>query len=483
MITFTPYLVRPVVKPFNYQLQGVSFAHSKNGRVLICDEMGLGKSLQALLYAKENKLARPVIVVCPANVKTHWQHEAFVHIGMRSEILQGRKSVRANRKTLARYPMLIVNYEILHAWLPYLLSLNPQLVIIDEIHRVKSPTVKCSKAVRELCEQVPHILALGGTPLENRPTELWNICNILQPKHKKFRSYWKFGLEFSKPVKQRGRWTFKGAKNTKRLHRLLTRTIMIRRLKEDVLDQLPKKTRIVLPVAMDNPREYEQAKHNFRAWLRKNKPAKARVAGKQGWKAQQMTQLGYLKQLAARLKLKAVTDWIDNYFEETEKKLVVFAIHHEIVDKLKERYKDCCVTLTGKTSKRERLSAVEQFIKDKRVKLFIGNVQAAGTGVNGLQHATDTSLTIELDWKSTTHDQADKRLDRLGQTAPVSCYYLVAKDSIEQTLCEIQQTKRQMLGAIMDGKEDGGSELDIFDQLCAALEKEKEPKFRKGTKR
>lgn len=460
------------ITPYQFQLEGVAFAESKNGRALIGDEMGLGKTLQALLYAKGHKKARPIVIVCPANVKTHWQLEALKHLGMQGPALHGRTPPKRKRGLAPRAPIFIINYEILHYWLDYLTGLKPQLVIVDEVHRVKSIQAKCSKAVRALCEKVPYILGLGGTPLENRPTELWNICNILRPNHKKFRSYWKFGLEFSTPVKTRGRWTFKGAKNTKRLHRLLTRAVMIRRLKEDVLDQLPKKTRIVLPVQMDNPREYEKARHDFRAWLRQNAPRKARVAGKRGWKAQQITQLGYLKRLAAKLKMRSVTDWIDNFFEETDKKLVVFAIHHEIVDLLKARYKNCCITLTGNTSKKDRKLAVEQFVKDKKTKLFIGNVQAAGTGVNGLQHATDTSLTIELDWKSTTHDQADARLDRLGQSLPVSCFYMIAEQSIEETLCAIQQDKRQMLGGILDGKESNGQELDIYDQLCKAMEKE-----------
>lgn len=456
-----------MTEPYQYQLEGVDFIDSRGGRALVGDDMGLGKSFQSLLWADDNKTARPIIAVCPANVKYHWQNEALSHFGLRAEILHGRKPPK-RRKEFLQHPMLIINYEIVKHWLKFLKGYKPKLLIIDEIHRVKNPNSQCSQAIRELSYVVPHVIELGGTAMENWPDELWHPLHILDPE--RFDNYLKFAFKHCRVKRTPWGWDFRQAKKPKRLHKLLCK-YMIRRLKTDVLKELPAKTRIVIPVEMSNKREYQTAVKDFRSWLSTNAPKSANKMRRKSWKAEQVVKLGYLKRLAAKLKLPAVFDWIDDYLEETNEKLVVFGIHRAIMSALETRYKGQCVTLTGATAKNKRRDVVDQFVNDKSIRLFFGNIKAAGVGVNGLQKAASNALTIELDFKPSTHNQAIGRLDRLGQTSPVTDYVLIAKDSMEIKLCSLLQDKNEDSIAVLDGKQKKkGRELDIYDQLTLALD-------------
>jgi SWI/SNF-related matrix-associated actin-dependent regulator 1 of chromatin subfamily A len=171
--------------------------------------------------------------------------------------------------------------------------------------------------------------------------------------------------------------------------------------------------------------------------------------------------MGYLKRLAAELKTKAVTDWIDTFLEETEEKLVVFAIHKSIINVLKERYPNS-VVVTGSVTGKKRQRAVDKFQRHKGTRLFIGNLQAAGVGLT--LTASSTVVFAELGWTPGEHTQGEDRVHRIGQKYPSTCYYLIGVDTIEEKLSRIIQEKQTILSSTLDG---GCIEeqLDIFDQL------------------
>ena len=196
-----PKLMQPqMTQPYTFQLEGIRYIHRKNGRVLEADEQGLGKTLMALLHAVRHPELRPVVVICPASLKYQWQNETMRHTGMHAYVLDGTRPATLGMNT--RGNIYVVNYDILiqrrmnkgkqpgEGWLGWLCSLKPQLVIIHECHACSSLKAKRTKAVRELCKGVPSILAMSGTPLTNRPAELWPILNMLWPN--KFKSWWSF---------------------------------------------------------------------------------------------------------------------------------------------------------------------------------------------------------------------------------------------------------------------------------------------------
>lgn len=445
--------------PYRYQIKAVRAAHKFSGRCLMALDMGLGKSLVSLLYAQRHLHLRPIVVICPATLKWNWEHEAVKHVQMRADILSGRKPPRGGFKP--RHRLIIINYDILKDWVKYLLKLKPQLVVIDECSALGNRQSKRSRAVKVLCRDVPHVLALSGTPLTNRPAELWPTLNILRPDL--YPSFFPFGFLYCGAKKNHWGWEFKGATRLKRLHNNLLEQVMVRERKEDVLKELPSKRRVVLPFEISRD-EYSRALHGFLSWMADRNPSKLRTAER----AEGLVKLGYLRRLAAKLKLPQVIEWVDSFMKEEDGKLVLFAIHRKIIARLQKRYKGICVVVDGSVKGRHRQLAVEQFQTKNATRLFIGNVKAAGVGLT--LTAANTVAIAELGWTPGEMTQAEDRTHRIGQKKSVTVYYLIAKDTIEEDLLKLITKKQKILNAVVDGKGKGDN-LNLFDKLVQALQR------------
>lgn len=447
-----------------------------NGRAIIGSEMGLGKSLLALLTAEHFRDARPVVIVCPASIKWMWEEQARQHMGLRVEVLEGTRPPREGLKR--RRDFVVVNYDILGqtrgshtgpGWLKYLKALNPQMVILDEIQAIKNRTTLQGRSVKELCRGVPHVLGLSGTPLVNRPAELWHPLHVIRPKL--FPSFHQFAHRYTKPRRTPWGWDFSGASNLDELHGILTDPktgCLVRRRKANVLDQLPPKRRTVIPLDLMGRREYQRAVTDFLGWLAEHSPAKARRAAR----AQTIVQLGELKRLAARLKLPAVFTWVDGWLMESDEKLVIFAIHRSILKSLHERYRGISVRVDGSVTGIKRQQAIDKFILNKRTRLFLGNIKAAGTGWSA--KGVSEVAFVEIPWSPGDVLQAEDRAHGIGRGVEgrhTSIHFLVAKNTIEEKLLKIVQTKQGVLDSVLDGKTDGNT-LDVFDLLEKALLRE-----------
>lgn len=464
-----------ITTPFDYQRKGALGIEKKyveefgGVRCLLAWEMGLGKSLTSFLWSYWNKEERPAIVLCPAGLKENWAREAAVHFGMRSEVLEGTRpgkgGFRSNKK------LLIVNYDILGqrravnagpGWIDWLRNLDPKLIIIDECQYVSNRSAKRTKYTKELCKGVPNVIALSGTPLTNRPAELWPTLNILRPD--RFPFFRPYGNRFCAPRRTPWRMEYKGAVRLPELHKTLRKTVMLRLLKKEVLHELPDKRRIVLPLEITDRKQYQKAVHSFLRWLSEHNPAKAKKASR----SEQVTKIGYLKRLAAELKVRSVFEWIDNFLAGTDEKLILFGVHHNLIDQLHSRYKKNSVVITGKVPVKKRLGIVDQFQNNPKTRILIGNIKAAGVGLN--MTAATTVAFFELGWTPGEHTQAEDRAHRIGQTKGVTVYYLVASGTIEEKLCEILQKKSEVLAATLDGK-GKGDRMDVYDQLERELRK------------
>lgn len=448
---------------YPYQEEGVDLLEMFDGRALLADEMGLGKTLQALTYLRRNhKTVLPAVVVCPASLKLNWARESMQHINCRAHVLTGR-SPPESRMELSRARLLIVNYEVLPYWLDWLIDLDPQLVMVDECQYIKNRSAQRTRAVKLLCRNRPHVIMMSGTPLTSRPAELYPSLNILMPET--FDSFTAFAWEYCRPRKTPWGWQYKGATNLDQLHEILRESCMIRRKKKDVLTQLPDKTRTVIPI--DLPRkslhEYQYAEENFLRWLAKNH---GKAKAKRASKSQQLVRMGYLKRLAASLKYNSIVEWIDNFFRASDGKLVMFGVHQDIIKPLVRHYHSLCVHVDGNVPNHKRQIAVDMFQQDKRKRLFIGNLQAAGVGLT--LTASHNVGFCELGWTPGEHTQGEDRVHRIGQANAANCYYLVARHTIEEDLCALIQEKQLILDATLDGVE-GAEDLDIFDQLTTML--------------
>lgn len=447
------------VKLYPYQAKGFRTICHFKGVSLLADDMGLGKTIQALWYLKEHPDIRPVIIVTPAHLKWHWEGEAKDKTNLRAAVLEGNKPYSLRFATAKS--IIIVNYDILSKWVETLLKLNPKCVIWDEAHFIKNRNAKRTQALRLLIKNVPHRIAISGTPLLQRPAELFPTINALWPEE--FPSFFSFAQRYCKPVYKRWGWEYKGAGHLDELHRRLTRCGMIRRRKEDVLPDLPPKQRTVVPVTIPME-EYTEAEKNFIKWLSKKSVEKARKAKS----AEQITQMGYLKRLAAAEKLPFVVQWIEAFLEQTDRKLVVYGIHKAVVRGLYKEFKHLAVILDGSSNKRERRNAVQDFQTKKRIRLFIGNIQAAGTGIT--LTAASNLLFAELDWVPGNHIQAEDRIHRIGQKGNAEITYLVARNTIEEKLCRIIQKKQETVTATLDGSAVENT-LTVFDELLKGMKK------------
>lgn len=232
------------MKLMPFQKEGVHQIESFNGRAILADEMGLGKTIQALAWVKQHDDAFPVAVACPAYLKENWAREIEKWLGVRTVVLSGRKS-HAIRKA----KIYVVNYDVLQpvkfqkerkrvhnkqTWTAFLKKAGIQTIIADEAHYIKNRSALRSKAIKQLSIGVPHVLLLTGTPMENKPAELWFLLHICVPGL--FPSFYNYGQRYCDPQLNwfTGGVKYDGASDTKHLHKKLRKHVLIRRLKKEI---------------------------------------------------------------------------------------------------------------------------------------------------------------------------------------------------------------------------------------------------------
>ena len=433
-------------KLFPFQEKGVAFIKGKGGRALIGDEMGLGKTVQALAYIASTP-KRPAIIVVPASLKINWKREAekWVH-NCNVQVLNGSPN---------GFPIIgdiiVINYDILEKWVDRLKEVKPQIIVTDECHYYKNKSAKRTKAVKALAKGVPHFIALSGTPLVNRPIELFNAINIIKPEL--FPNYYKYAQRYCGAKYNGFGWDYSGASNTEELHRILKDEIMIRRLKSEVLTELPGKLRSFVPIELDNRKEYQKAEADLIEWIRFNRGNQAALKASQ---AEVLVRIETLKQLAVTGKLDEAIGWITDFIESGDK-LVMFANHKFVIDRLMQVFGERAVKIDGSVSQENRQLAVDQFQNNPAVQLFVGNIKAAGVGLT-LTAASNVAF-LELPWTPGELQQAEDRCHRIGQKDTVNIYYLLAESSIEETIAQLIDKKMRVLDAVLDGKETSDDNL------------------------
>ena len=425
---------------FPFQKKGVAFIEQNRGRALVADEMGLGKTVQALGWLQLHPNKRPVIIVVPASLKLKWKQEVLNWLpNPRVQVLSGTSPYRVKGN------IIIINYDIVYSWLETLKSLNPQVIITDECHYFKSDKAKRTKAIKMLSKGVPHIIALSGTPIVNRPIEAYNAIKMISPML--FPDRWKFAERYCGSHYDGFGWNFNGATHKLELHERLTSTIMIRRLKSEVLTELPPKMYSYVPLTLDNESEYTFARDHFIQFI---SSTRGQSAARKASNAEVITQIMTLRQVAVKGKLAQVKNWIEDYLESTDK-LVVFAIHKFVIDDIMKAFGSIAVKIDGSVAMEKRNEAVQKFQNDPKTRLFVGNIQAAGVGLD-LTAASNVCF-IELPWTPGELVQAEDRCHRIGQKDNVTVHYLLASDTIEYEIAELLDSKKKVLNAVLDGQD------------------------------
>ncbi len=444
------------VKLYPFQKEGIAFVEERKGKALIADEMGLGKTIQSIGYLSFHPELRPALIIVPASLKLNWEREikrcipsakVFILSGMREENLHNLPD--------SKDYIYIANYDILSNRKEELMNLGFKIVILDECQYIKSQKARRSKAARSIAKAAGKVIALSGTPIINRPIEFFNTLNILRPDL--FNNFMTYAFKYCGARHNGFGWDFNGSSNKEELHKNLINTIMIRRTKTEVIKDLPEKTRAIVPIELDDRKDYERAIDDF-----------SQIAEDCGSPGEALACIERAKQEAVKSKLENCIKWIENFLESGEK-LIVFATHHFVIDKLMEHFKNVGVKLDGRDNAKNKQISIDRFQNDDGVRLFVGNIKAAGVGIT--LTAASNVVFIELGWSPGEHDQAGDRAHRIGQKGSVIEWYLLADGTIEIEIAELIDKKRENLDAILDGKETEKNNL-----LLALLNKYKTKK-------
>jgi SWI/SNF-related matrix-associated actin-dependent regulator 1 of chromatin subfamily A len=454
-----PELVMENGELMGFQKEGVRFLYETRGRCLLGDEMGLGKTAQAIAWMFYHKNPLPVLVVCPATLKSNWRNEINRWTGNHYSV-----SILTGRTPNAKLPksdIYIVNYDIVSSWVPFVKKRQIKTIFLDECHAIRNRSSQRTKAVMGL-KDTRYFIAMSGTPIVSRPAEFWTVLHCLDAEA--FPSWMKFAIRYSYIKKNPyGGFITKGGRNLDELNMLL-KNYMIRRKKMDVLKQLPAKRRTIIPLEI-NAVDLEDHRHNV------ERTAEDINVLRQSGERDGMLFLSMvekLKQHAVECKMSQAIAWIREYVEQGEK-LIIFATHHKTIDTLQSHFSSISCVIDGRVPVHKRGDIVHEYQNNKNKLLFIGNIKACREGIT--LTASSTVVFLELDWTPADHLQAEDRAHRIGQTDAVNVYYLVAENTIEDEICRVLDSKMKIISNVLDGK---SNTHDLFSDVIKMFKPKKQ---------
>nr|XP_054492509.1 SWI/SNF-related matrix-associated actin-dependent regulator of chromatin subfamily A-like protein 1 isoform X2 [Agelaius phoeniceus] len=416
-----------------FQREGVNFAISRKGRLLLADDMGLGKTIQAICIAAYYQQEWPLLVVTPSSVRFTWA-EAF-HRWLPSLSPGSTNVIVSGKDNLTGSLINIISFDLLSRMDKQLKS-TFQVVIVDESHFLKNTKTARCQAAMPLLKAAKRVILLSGTPAMSRPAELYTQIAAVQPSF--FPLFHSFGLRYCDARKMPWGWDYSGSSNLTELKILLEESIMIRRLKSDVLSQLPAKQRKMVVVAPEGISA-------------KTKAALAAEAKKmaKGYESKQQEKEALLVYFSrtAEAKIRSVVEYILELLESGKNKFLVFA-HHKImldavVAELKKKHVEH-IRIDGSTSSAERQALCQKFQLSEKQAVAVLSLTAANMGLT--LSAADLVVFAELFWNPGILIQAEDRAHRIGQTSSVNVHYLVAKGTADDYLWPMIQEKIKVLG-------------------------------------
>uniref|UniRef100_A0A8C2B7X6 SWI/SNF-related matrix-associated actin-dependent regulator of chromatin subfamily A-like protein 1 n=1 Tax=Cyprinus carpio TaxID=7962 RepID=A0A8C2B7X6_CYPCA len=444
-----PQLTRSLM-PF--QRDGVNFAVSREGRLLLADDMGLGKTVQAICIAAYYKSEWPLLVVAPSSVRFTWA-EAFrrwlpsVRADSINVVVTGRDSLRSGL-------INIISYDLLNRMDKQQPSSPFSVIIMDESHFLKNMKTARCRAALPLLKTAKRVILLSGTPAMSRPAELYT--QILAVRPSLFPRFHDFGTRYCDAKQLPWGWDYSGSSHLGELKLLLEETLMLRRLKSEVLSQLPAKQRKVVTVTTDGT--------NSRTKAALNAAAKELARGYHN-KSQEKEALLVFFNHTAEAKIRAIMEYISDMLECGREKFLVFAHHKLVLDSITKELAEkgiSYIRIDGSTASAERQQLCDRFQSSQKSCVAVLSVTAANMGLT--LHSADLVVFAELFWNPGVLIQAEDRVHRIGQTSNVDIHYLVAKGTADDYLWPMIQEKMNVLEQV------GLSESNISEKAeCASF--------------
>ena len=461
------------VEPYPYQREGIIYGLDKK-RLIIGDEPGLGKTLQSIGIV-DTADAYPCLVICPSSLKINWQREFEKFTDKSALVLDNAvRTTWPYLLSMGMHQVAVVNYESLRKYFVWDIRAGksfrlkdvvfcPQIkmfksIIIDESHRVKDPSAQQTIFTKGLSVGKEWVILLSGTPVVNRPEDLVAQLSIMG-RLQEFGGRSQFMADYCTDPKD------KKAEQPVRLSMLsdkLYAGCMIRREKAKVLPQLPDKTRVDLYVDISNQDEYGLAAADLAEYLRQyTECTDWEIRRKMRMEA--LVRFMTLRQLATLGKVAQAVDFIRTFLS-SGKKLIVFCSLHEVVDSLVKAFPGAgTVTVTGRDSAVSKQASVDAFQNNPDTMLIICSIKAAGVGLT--LTASSSVAFLELPWTFCDCCQCEDRAHRIGQKDNVTCYYLLAKGTIDHAVYNLIQDKKNVANQIMNSDDNIPTDKIYFDQL------------------
>jgi SNF2 family DNA or RNA helicase len=450
-----------------FQKAGIAYSFDKP-HVLIGDEMGLGKTIQALGIINANPDIKSVLIICPASLKLNWKRETekWLIRDMSIEIANGN---------FPDADIVIVNYDLLKKYRSALRAKTWDILIVDECHYLKNPKAqrtgevlgKWNKSPEKEIKPIPasRRVYLTGTPIVNRPIELYPI--LKSTGFPEWRNWKKYVTRYCHGHQTRWGWDVSGSSNLSELQEKLRTQLMVRRLKKDVLTELPPKRRQIIELPANGAIKVIDAE--TRAWTRQQEIIESLQEAMELSKASEnpedyenavsalreamqvaFTEMSKLRHDTARAKVPYVAEHVIESVDQSGK-VVLFGHHKDVISEIKQALDDAgiqSVLLTGDMNMPARQESVDRFQNDPNVKVFIGTIGAAGVGIT--LTAASHVIFAELDWVPGNMSQAEDRCHRIGQTGSVLVQHLVLEGSLDAKIAQTLVEKQNVIDTALD---------------------------------
>ena len=433
VINYDKYSHRP---PLGHQKEAVQKL-VENKKFILADDMGLGKTTSTIIAALETG-AKKILIICPATLKINWKRE-IENYSDRSIFISEGKSFSTE------HDFVIINYDIIKNFHDtkkkdesQVIAANFDLVVVDEAHYIKNPTAQRTKLINDIANRVDRLWLLTGTPMTSRPIDYFNLLSLVDsPVSKNWMAYairYCAGYQFN--AGGRKIWNVTGASNLEEL-RDRTAGLTLRRLKENVLD-LPDK--IITPVYLRlRSKMYEEIMGEYYDWYDKN-PEESKSL------TVQFTKLTKIRQVIADEKISQTIELAENIIEQG-KKVIIFCNFTDSLNKICEHFGKSAVKVDGSMSKPQRQHSVDSFQESDKIKVFVGNIKAAGVGIT--LTAAEAVIMNDLSFLPSDHSQAEDRAYRYGQKNNVLVYYPIFENTIEGIIYDILNNKKQVIATVM----------------------------------
>ena len=416
---------------YDFQFDGIKFGVEHHCRFLLADEMGVGKTIQAISLCYLYREEWPVLIVCPGSMKYLWKGEIQTWLGFKDHRINVLNS--SKQKISEEAYFYIISYDLVSHILKKLKKMKFNFVILDEAHCIKNRDTIRAKNILPIAIRAKRLILMTGTPLLAKPLEGYPLLYALRPDL--FPYFKQYAYRYCDPQPTPFGISWSGTSNTKELHWLLS-TLMVRRLKKEVLNKLPPKRRQKVEIKTD------------KEILEKIKETRTKVKGRNG------TLQAYT--LTSTAKKDGVCEYVHDILTDSEEKIIVFAYHHEMMncveDLLKKENIDY-IRIDGSTKQDKRYEYVKYYQNKKECRVAIVSIIAGSTGIT--LNKAHIVIFAELTWTPSIMIQAEDRAHRIGQKSNfVDIKYLYGPGTLDDFILDTLQKKLVIVSTTIDDKKE-----------------------------